>query len=351
MIRLKPWIFETWPGLESLPWLPLVDAPTPVARLENLGQRLGREIWVKRDDLTATEYGGNKPRKLEFILAAALASGKKEIITGGGLGTNHGLATALYGQKAGLKVILGLFHQPVTDSVRRNLKLHHACGAEMIYTGSLWRAALRYYVTERVFRRQAYFVDPGGSCPIGTLGYVDAGLELARQVEQGLLPEPAQVFVAAGTCGTLAGLTLGFKLAGLKTKPVGVRVAPGPFSSRSAALKLARKTLELMRARDPDVPPLKLSENDLLFETSALGPGYGHPTPDGEQAITLAAAEEGLTLDSTYTGKTLGALIKNAPQPGPTLFWNTYNSADLSPKAASVDWQNMPPCFHRFFRS
>ena len=104
----RPWLFEVFPEMQKrFPWTPLVNAPTPVERLESLSSRVGKDIWIKRDDKTSPIYGGNKPRKLEFILADASASGRKELVTGGGLGSNHALATAIFGQSQGFKVALG----------------------------------------------------------------------------------------------------------------------------------------------------------------------------------------------------------------------------------------------------
>ena len=132
------YLFEHYPALEAaLPVVPIIDSPTPVQRLANVSQRLGREVWVKRDDLTSKAYGGNKPRKLEFILADALKSGKKKIVTGGGLGTNHGLATLVHSRKLGFSVRLILFSQPATPHVRQTLKLFHALGAGIHYAGGL----------------------------------------------------------------------------------------------------------------------------------------------------------------------------------------------------------------------
>ena len=138
----RPWLFEVFPALKQhLPWTPLVDAPTPVQPLEQISARLDREVWIKRDDKTSSEYGGNKPRKLEFLLGEALAQNRKRVVTGGGVGTNHGLATTIFGKQLGLRVTLGLFDQPVTAHVRNNLLLYHAYGAEMKYAGSFLKAA------------------------------------------------------------------------------------------------------------------------------------------------------------------------------------------------------------------
>jgi D-cysteine desulfhydrase len=349
----RPWLFETFPRLrQSISWTPLVNAPSPVHQLEHLSSRLSRDIWIKRDDKTSLSYGGNKPRKLEFILGDALTRGRKTIVTGGGLGTNHGLATAIFGQQLNFRVLLGLFFQPVTTHVRKNLLLFHAHGAEMAYVGSLLRAVLRYYVTERIRRRGAYFIDPGGSCARGVLGYVDAGLEFSMQIERKEVPLPAAIFLAVGTSGTMAGLVLGLRLAGLRTHVIGVQVAPHAFASSKAVLRLAGKALGLLRRHDRSVPELELTLEDVPVDRSHYGQGYGYLTDAGQSSLRLMAEAEGVTLDPTYTAKTFAGLLdylKTESDSKPILFWNTFNSVDLSSVANNVDFRSLPNAFHRFF--
>jgi D-cysteine desulfhydrase len=351
----RPWLFEAFPGMQKrIPWTPLVQAPTPVQRLDKLSSHVGKDIWIKRDDKTSPIYGGNKPRKLEFILADASAAGRKELVTGGGLGSNHGLATAIFGKTQGFKVVLGLFPQPVTDHVKMNLLLDHAHGAEMIHFSSLMKAVLNYYLIQRLRRPKAYFIPPGGSNPIGTLGYVDAALELAMQVESKMAALPEAIFVAAGTCGTAAGLLLGLRLAGVKTRIVGVQVAPGMISNHKAILGLARKTLRLMRRNDPAVPDVMLSFEDISFKNNHFGIGYGYPTEAGRSAMKLMADMEGVQLDATYTAKTFGALVecaKGTSAGGPLLFWHTFNSVDLLSKAKKVHASLLPKEFRPYFEA
>ena len=349
----RPWLFEAFPGLQKrLPWIPLVDAPTPVHKLEKISAQLGHEVWIKRDDKTSSEYGGSKPRKLEFLLGEALMQNRKRVVTGGGIGTNHGLATTIFGRKLGLGVTLGLFDQPVTSHVRKSLLLYFAYGAEMMYMGPMLKAALRYYLIEKIRQRHAYLIVPGGSSPLGVCGYVDAGLELATQVQRKEVPLPHTIYLAVGTCGTMAGLVLGLRLAGLKTRVLGVRVAPRLFANPKAVLRLAGKALKRMQRTDPSVPAIPLTLADFPIVQGHYGPGYGHPTPEGQEAIQLMAESEEIFLDSTYTGKTFGALmarVKSEPHEGPALFWNTLSSVDLTSVAKSVDFHALPPVFHRFF--
>jgi D-cysteine desulfhydrase len=222
----------------------------------------------------------------------------------------------------------------------------------MLYAGPLWKAVIRFYVTERIRRPGAYFIEPGGSSPLGVLGYVDAGLELARQVEHGEMPMPKLIFVPVGTCGTMAGLMLGLKLSGLPTKVMGVQVAPGLFACSRAVLRLAEKTLKLLRNNDSSVPAIELAAEDVPVDNDYYGRGYGHPTEAGRTALKLMAEAESISLDLTYTAKAFGALlgfIKTQSTMEPILFWNTFNSVDLSPALKKTSYKSLPHSFHRFF--
>ena len=184
------------------------------------------------------------------------------------------------------------------------------------------------------------------------MGYVDAAFELAMQLESKAVPLPETIFVAAGTCGTVAGLVLGLKLADVRTRIIGVQVAPGMFSNPKTVLNLARKTLRLIRHHDSTVPDVKLNLEDISFEKGHLGKGYGYPTDAGESAMKLMADAEGIQLDQTYTAKTFGALlesVKNSSTNGPVLFWHTFNSIDLSQKISEVYPNSLPMKLRSYF--
>ena len=233
-------LFQRYPLLrEKLPYVALGDFPTPVQRLERLGDELGiGQLYIKRDDLSGKLYGGNKPRKLEFELGDALRSGSSEVITFGGIGSNHALATAIYAKQLGLKTISMLVPQPNSNIVRRNLLADYHYGAEMHLCGTslesavsklLIRAVTLYQVIRHRIKsgRFPHLIRPGGSSPLGVNGFVNAALELSEQVAKGELPEPDFIYVAAGTMGTASGLTLGLKIAGLKSRMVAVTVTSG----------------------------------------------------------------------------------------------------------------------------
>lgn len=348
--------FPTLAG--RLPRRPLASLPTPVHRLAHLGREAGLPaFWIKRDDQTGRVYGGNKVRKLEWLLADALAREHRTVLTTGALGSNHALATTIYARQLGLRTLLVLIPQPVTPHVRRALLLDHAYGAQVHFAPTI--AAARRRVIDLLLRGtlardRPYLVSTGGSSAVGTLGYVNAGLELGEQVAAGALPEPAAVVVPLGSGGTVAGLLAGLKLAGLRSQVIAVRVTDLLPPSPRALVRLAQRALAVLARLGADLPRLDLSPDDVVIRSEWLGPGYGAVTPAAVDASRRIAASEGLTLETTYGAKALaGALALGHEAPWrdrPLLFWHTYSSVD--PAAAFdglPDWRALPPALHRFF--
>jgi D-cysteine desulfhydrase len=223
-----------------------------------------------------------------------------------------------------------------------------AVGADLHYGGTLTGAALRTLVA--LTRHPGTQLIPmGGSSPLGVLGFIDAGLELADQIEQGALPEPERLYVALGTGGTAAGLAVGLALAGLRTRVVGVLVTDrGTLQPNRRLVEwLARRAARLLARAGAEPGRLELR---LEIETGFRGAGYGHPTPACVEAVERAAQEEGLRLETTYTGKALAALIaRESGGVDPVLFWNTY--AGVDPELELPDWSALPRPFHRFFEA
>jgi len=352
-------LYARYPQLAaSLPRLPLSQSPSPVAELTRLA---GRAIWIKNDGLYGTIYGGNKPRKLEFILPAVRRRGATTIITFGGLGTHHGLATALYGRQQGLRTVLLLVDQPLNDTVRRQLCWLHQAGATLHYTATARRTRLlvplilpRYVDWRR--RKLPYLLPPGGSTPLGTLGYVNAALELADQVAARELPEPQTIVVALGSGGTAAGLLLGLRLAGLSSRLLAVQVSDVLPLTPETVTRLANAAAELMRRRGAALPSAKIEPAAITVLSDWLGEGYGHPTAEAERAQALLAESESLALDHTYTAKTMAALLALLQDgrlgEGPTLYWHTYNALPQPlPQPEPNDYRRLPPAFHRFFET
>lgn len=319
--------------IESIPYLSLGNFPTPVQRLPNLGHALGlKSLWIKRDDLSGRLGGGNKVRKLEYMFAAAQiypdGGEKKTLFTIGPTGSNHVRATAVYGKASGFRVECLLFKQPRTEYSEANYRT--ICeSATRVYEVRHMSTMFARYAYEQMktvlgIGGERYFIPAGGSSPLGSIGYVKAVLELKSQIEADILPEPRFIFVPVGTCGTIAGLIVGARLAGLRTQIVGIRVADQIVANSWAISRMVRRILHLVGAADADYVnprPIELWHSD-------FGKGYAIPTEAGMRAVALMAEHEGITLENTYTGKTLAGLAHYIKAHGwegeHILFWHTY---------------------------
>ena len=304
---MTPRLHSRFPVLaETLPHLSLSERPTPVRELPGLG------VWVKEDGAFGSGgWGGNKVRKLEWLIPDARRRGRRSILTFGGLGTNWGLATALYASEHGLETALALVDQPIDAHVEAQLARLEASGARIHRTHTKARTvAMLPWLLARNARggRPPYLLPAGGSSPVGALGYVEAALEIAAQVEAGALPEPAHVVVPVGTGGTAAGLALGFQLAGLRTRVVGVVVNDQLRLDPPVLARLARRTAGLLERRGARLGHLRLEPEVLDLNRDQIGAGYGHPT-ETARCAAAQAAEDGLQLDPVYTAKAMAGLI------------------------------------------
>jgi D-cysteine desulfhydrase len=223
-----------------------------------------------------------------------------------------------------------LVPQPDSEHVRGQLDRIRASGATTHLTGGVKRA---YALTPWLIARYAsppanlpYLLRPGGSVPLGCLGYVEAALELSHQVASGELPEPSHVVVALGSGGTAAGLLVGLKLAGLRSQLVCVLVNDLVKVDERTVARLARRTLRLIAKHGRDVGRVDVSPADVQVERDWLGSGYGYPTTAGDRATDLLTEE--LELEPVYTAKAMAALLelnrRGAFGPGPVLYWHTY---------------------------
>ncbi len=311
----------------TLPHVSLGGGPTPVRRLEAL-EPTGTELWLKDDGAFGDGgWGGNKVRKLEWILPEAQRRRAGTILTVGGLGTNWGLATALYARERGIATALMLLDQPVDGHVRAQQRRLKASGATLHYTHTKARTiALAPVLMARHAGngRLPYLQPAGGSSAVGSLGYVEAAYEIAEQVEAGALPAPSHVVTTVGSGGTAAGLALGLALAGLPATVVGIVVNDALRLDTPALTRLAGRTTKLLRDRGARVEPDPLR---LMSLDGWIGPGYGHPTPESADAIAAAAEAEGLDLDPVYTSKTMAAALAMARDGhfgvGPVLYLHT----------------------------
>jgi D-cysteine desulfhydrase len=325
-----PLLHDRFPALRAtLPHVALGAGPTPVRRLRAVE---GAEAWVKEDGRYGDSYGGNKVRKLEWTLADAQRRGARTVLTFGALATNHGLATALYARRLGLRTALALVDQPLDAHVRAQLARLRTCGAAVHVTHTTPRtvAALPWLLARHASRdggrpRLPYVLPVGGSSPAGVLGYVEAGLELGEQVRAGALPEPAHVVVPVGSGGTLAGLALGLRLAGLRSRPVGVVVNDRLRLDAGRTARLAGRAAALLRARGAAPPADELVRaDDVLLAREWLGAGYGHATAEAADAAALLREADGLALDPVYAAKAMAGLLALARRGdlsgGPVLF-------------------------------
>ncbi|MFJ7904012.1 1-aminocyclopropane-1-carboxylate deaminase/D-cysteine desulfhydrase [Streptomyces sp. NPDC096198] len=327
----RPLLHGRFPEVaDMLPHLRLGRAPTPVRRLSGLTDAV--PVWCKDDSVYGEGgWGGNKIRKLEWILPDAHRRQARTLLTAGGLGTNWGLAAALYGREHGLTTAIALVDQPVDDHVRGQLARLRRSGAVLHFTRTKRRTiatAPWLFLRHTTGHRPPYVLPAGGSSAVGTLGYVEAALELADQIAAGELPEPSHVVTAVGTGGTAAGLALGLRLAGVRSRVVGAVVNDSLRLDGPAVAALARRTERLLRERGADFPPVGLAADEVTMVRDWLGPGYGHTTPEAERARSLAAATASLHLETVYTAKALAALLAMADDgrlgPGPVLFLHTH---------------------------
>jgi D-cysteine desulfhydrase len=352
-------LFDLFPGLrDRLPRVSLAEFPTPVESMRRMAARIGVDnLYVKCDDITAPLYGGNKVRKLEFLLAEAVRRGCKEVMTFGCAGSNHATATAIYANRLGLRSISMLLPQPNAHSVRTNLLVSHRFGAELNYyessedLGKDMPRVLARHTPDGGIEPMA--IPAGGSSPLGVAGYVNAALELAAQVRDGLTPRPDLIYVAAGTTGTSVGLKLGFKLAGFRTDVLPVRVTGETFVNAPAIVGLFHDANKLLHETDNAVPLVDFTEAETLIRHDFYGGKYAEYTRESADAVRILRETEGIPLEGTYTGKAFAALsadaAKGALKGKNVLFWNTYNSRDLSGLVAGQDYHDLPKSLHPYF--
>ena len=340
-------LFDLVPQLAAkISRVALGELPTPVESLEpltrELGLELGRDAWVKRDDISSPIYGGNKVRTLELLFGDARARGKHAIFSTGAYGSNHALACALHAPRVGLRAGALLFPQPVSHAAYVNLRALTESGATLRALPH-WSALPLSLAWLRLGRDAPYVMPPGGATPLGALGYVSAGLELGRQIAAHELPLPRRVIVGVGSTCTSAGLLVGLALAahfGLgferATLPhlISVRVSPWPVTSRLRILALASRTAQLLRELGGTaLPSLDSATLGARFHVDGrfLGPGYGEPSAAGDETEALWRRLGLPALDGTYSAKAAARVVAGlrANEAGPTLFWSTKSSVLL----------------------
>jgi D-cysteine desulfhydrase family pyridoxal phosphate-dependent enzyme len=296
----------------------LATLPTPLTDARGLRAALGGpaqcpRILLKRDDLTGLALGGNKARKLEFLVGDALRQGATTIVTSGAVQSNHARMTAAAARAAGLGITLVLTTREPSPAVQGNYLLDHLFGAtiHLIDAGPDPQLAVAPDEEARIgevvddLRRRGerpYLIPVGGSSAVGALGYAAATLELVGQLADDRI-EPSRLYYASGSRGTQAGLELGWRLFSPSFRLFGIAVSGGENEKRVRAARVATEAARLLGC-DLAFDPLQL-----FTDQDHIGGGYGLPTAGAMSAIRLLAASDGVLLDPVYTSKAMAALI------------------------------------------
>ena len=300
-----------------LPSVHLADGlPTPITTVETEHG----PILVKRDDLTSSLYGGNKVRKLEFVLAEVVKRQCVPVIAGA-TGSHQVLASVVFGHLLGVQSAVVLFPQPPNPDDAIVSAVLDALEVPVERAATAYRAPLavaRSLAESRSGASRRCLVYPGSSSPAGTLGYVECGLEIAQEVNSGGCPEPDVVYSAFGTGGTAVGLALGLQLGGLATTVCAVRVGEPIITNRPHLRLIEWRTRRLLATLGVTT---ESAMGRIVLETAYRGKGYGHPLPRAQSATELAGSA-GLPVDQTYTAKALAAALDHRRRdPGATIMF------------------------------
>ncbi|NGQ93274.1 D-cysteine desulfhydrase [Rhodobacter sp. HX-7-19] len=295
--------------LSRFPRLHLAHLPTALEPMERLSRELGVELWIKRDDCTGMSTGGNKTRKLEFLMAEALEQGADMVMTQGATQTNHGRQTAAFAARLGLKCHLLLedrtgYNNPNYNQ-NGNVLLDHLHGATTEkfpaghdMPGEMERAAER----KRAEGHKVYVIPGGGSNPTGALGYVNCAMELVGQANDRNL-KIDRVVHATGSSGTQAGLVTGMCAMNAQIPVLGIGTRAPREKQEQMVYDLACRTAEKLGC------PGVVKREDVVANTDYVGEGYGLPTKAGIEAIRMFAELEGILLDPVYSAKGASGLI------------------------------------------
>lgn len=317
---------------DKFPRVRLAHLPTPLEPMPRLTRALnGPQLWVKRDDQTGLATGGNKARKLEFLVGDAVERGADTLITAGAPQSNHSRQTAAAAARMGMRAVLALTGD-MPEEWNGNLLLNYLFDAEVRWLGDVsWTdlpARLEAIAAgEREAGYEPYIIPLGGSTPIGVLGYILAVQELVQQMEEaGVLFD--RIIIASSSGGTQAGMLIGAEMFGFKGRITAISVAEPEKALRARISKLVSQTLSLL-GRPVKVPGAKIEIVDRY-----LGEGYAVLGDPEREAIALMAGYEGILVGPVYTGRALAGMIdmirrgEIAPEET-VLFWHTGDTAAL----------------------
>ena len=304
-------------ALATRPRVTLATLPTPLQEATRLRQALGGDscprILIKRDDLTSLGLGGNKARKLEYLVADARAQGATTLITTGAVQSNHARMTAAAACVAGMRCVLVLTATNDDPEIAGNLLLDKLYGATirlvpsidpMLAVGQDEAVVADVAAGERAAGRVPYVIPVGGSSGVGVCGYIGGSAELVDQLANAAIT-PSRLYYASGSRGTQAGLTFGAKLCEAPYQAYGVAVSAGEPEKIERAKRIANEAAALLKL------PERLELSDLVTDQNFIGEGYGIPTKEGLEAIALFARAEALLLDPCYTSKAAAAMIRH----------------------------------------
>ena len=305
-------------GIGAQPRFRLAALPTPLHELPNLREELGGvgrcpRILIKRDDLTGLAFGGNKARKLEFLVGDALRQKSTVLVTSGAVQSNHARMTAAAACAAKMKSALVLTSDGETHRVQGNLLLDQLLGAEIhlirpnadprLATGDEEAARIAEVMDSLKARgERPYLIPVGGSSSTGALGYITGTLELMTQLFE-IGESPSRLYYANGSRGTQAGLALGAKMYSAPYRLEGIAVSGGEPEKTQRAMRIATEAAEKLGAAD------RINEDDLPNDESYIGTGYAIATPGCLEAIHMLARLEGIFLDPVYSAKAMAAMI------------------------------------------
>lgn len=317
--------------------------PTPFYRLNRLSEDLGVNLFIKRDDFTGMNlFGGNKIRKLQYLMGDAVAKGCEYVFTFGATQSNHAMQTVSACRRCGLKPVLYLVAivEPDEGNLRSNLLLDKIMGAE-IHVVNIEPGESEEEAEERSLRmarehmerleaegHRCYEVPMGGASPVGSVGFVEGYVEFVEQALE-MKMDPNYIFHGTGTGGTLAGLTAGRALTGHDVKIISINVSWKDEGYPQRVRELANRTLEVLGA-EARVDNCKDIHTDLNF----YQPGYELPNDMAKEAILLLARREGLLIDPVYTGKAFAGMLAyirngNVAQGSNVVFWHTGGATAL----------------------
>lgn len=291
-------------NISDLPRVQLGVFPTPLCKLENISKQVGKNIYIKRDDLCGVALGGNKVRKLEFLLADAKAQGCDVVFTTGGAQSNHAMLTAACAARLGMKPILLLKQRGVTEH-RGNLVLDSIYGADvrLIDTdsyGDIYHEMHRMGAELEAQGHKCYYIPVGGSVPLGSIGYVNCVREFAIQAAAAGI-SIGHIVSATGSGGTTAGLLFGAKTYLPGVKVTGIAVDDEPFDQ--IVPEIAAGTAKILDT------PFTFEDRDFEMVQN-YGAGYAIPNVEDTPVIENLARKEGILLDPVYTGKAFSGMIK-----------------------------------------